>query len=600
MKSLLLSFLILLSGWAFGATVEQNLANGIPVSDQPIVPADGQVWSMYTTTAFRPNPNAKLFTNGWFLTTGTTITSNGNVVQLRASADATLGITDSEGNGLLRIGTDATVFSSTDNSGADVYVQARSGNGTGLYGGSIIFSPGAKAGGGADGLVASYGTLKLSDNAGTGAGSITSVTGQDIDFAAAGGGKLSVSRVMTFPSVHSPFRFGVKEFSDTDSAMMWAYNWDGTGVFTKEDPTDVYWGWNLEGKWTNDAGATYLVESNLDYQAASGSILTLTPNATPGNHNVTSNIITFMVSDTTGLVAGSAVVVAGFTHADYNGTYTVYDVPDGTSFRVVKTTSQACSVVGTISNHTTRRPFTVNIDRATHITSLGLYANQIGFGDETTDTVVNWHRTRGFDDLVIQDNAGIRNVRINVQNGASGDRTFYLASPSTASGGNIIVSPTNVSIVTTSDVTGNTLVATTTATAASLVVATANGAKLTSTSISEEVTVSASPTDSTLNLLPANSYIKAVTYRVTETIDCGMSFDVGVDGDTTRFGQAMPRWIDSTGQTWKVMGTGPAVRLNPYVNGAAAKIRITPDAGEYTTGKVRITVFYETVTEPGN
>ena len=86
-------------------------------------------------------------------------------------------------------------------------------------------------------------------------------------------------------------------------------------------------------------------------KAAVRDTLTLTPSATAGDHTADGTYITFTVSSTAGMTATTTVVVvASFTHADYNGTYRVYDVPSATTFRVAKATAEACSVVGTITH----------------------------------------------------------------------------------------------------------------------------------------------------------------------------------------------------------------------------------------------------------
>lgn len=86
-------------------------------------------------------------------------------------------------------------------------------------------------------------------------------------------------------------------------------------------------------------------------KTAARATLTLTPSATAGDHTADGTYITYTVGSTAGMTATTTVVVvAGFTHADYNGTFRVYDVVDATHFRVSKVTAEACSVVGTITH----------------------------------------------------------------------------------------------------------------------------------------------------------------------------------------------------------------------------------------------------------
>jgi hypothetical protein len=118
---------------------------------------------------------------------------------------------------------------------------------------------------------------------------------------------------------------------------------------------------------------------------------------------------------------------------------------------------------------------------------------------------------------------------------------------------------------------------------------TVNGASLNIKSISEEVTIAAAAfTDSSTNLLPANSFIVCVAYRVTVVIPTAATFDVGVAIDTNRYGELISVAAGTTSTSFKLL-----VPLNPSMQNAAGTIRITPDAiPAAATGKVRITVYY--------
>jgi hypothetical protein len=130
----------------------------------------------------------------------------------------------------------------------------------------------------------------------------------------------------------------------------------------------------------------------------------------------------------------------------------------------------------------------------------------------------------------------------------------------------------------------------------SAIFTTSNGAALNTYTISELVTVAASAfTDSATNLLPANSLIIAVSYKVTVVSTGVTTFDIGVAGDTARYGSVVP---NNTGT-----GTGSSfsltIPLNPSMQKAAAKIRVTPDSVPGAAdGRIRIVTMYQTITAP--
>jgi hypothetical protein len=124
---------------------------------------------------------------------------------------------------------------------------------------------------------------------------------------------------------------------------------------------------------------------------------------------------------------------------------------------------------------------------------------------------------------------------------------------------------------------------------------TSSGAALNTFTITELVTVAASAfTDSTTNLLPANSLIIAVSYRVITASTGAASFDLGVAGDTNRYAAALTNSIGSNGSSFSL-----AIPLNPSMQKAAAKIRVTPNATPGAAdGTIRIVTTYQTITPP--
>jgi parallel beta-helix repeat protein len=128
----------------------------------------------------------------------------------------------------------------------------------------------------------------------------------------------------------------------------------------------------------------------------------------------------------------------------------------------------------------------------------------------------------------------------------------------------------------------------------------ANGAQWISGSATELLTLSTSgtTTDTTANLLPANSIIESVTTDVTTTITTAVSFSVGDPTTAARFSASAGGMtatstrvgIDHWSGAVSTLATGPS-------QAAAAKVRITTNANP-GAGVVRITVFYRQFVAP--
>jgi hypothetical protein len=114
----------------------------------------------------------------------------------------------------------------------------------------------------------------------------------------------------------------------------------------------------------------------------------------------------------------------------------------------------------------------------------------------------------------------------------------------------------------------------------------ANGQQISYKSLSELTTIAAAATTDTVIQIPANVIVKAVSVRVVTVIPTAATFTVTGATSTTVFNTAAV----STAANSTDKGN-----LNcPYNNGAAQKIRITPNATPAAaTGQVRITVWYE-------
>ena len=129
---------------------------------------------------------------------------------------------------------------------------------------------------------------------------------------------------------------------------------------------------------------------------------------------------------------------------------------------------------------------------------------------------------------------------------------------------------------------------------------TANGAQWIEGQSSEEVTLNtgAAATDSVANLLPANSLIEAVEYRITETITTAANFTVGDATQAARFlGTQSTLTAGTTGIG--LLQHNPANASNDLgpVQSAAAKVRITCNAAP-GAGKLRLTIFYRSFVAP--
>jgi hypothetical protein len=112
------------------------------------------------------------------------------------------------------------------------------------------------------------------------------------------------------------------------------------------------------------------------------------------------------------------------------------------------------------------------------------------------------------------------------------------------------------------------------------------GANAQSTAIKQltELTTiaAAADTDTTIQI-PAGAILLGVTARVTVTITGTTTFDLGITGDTDKFGAA----VSSTAATTRVGS------ITPELNASAISVKITPNTTPSdNAGRVRITIHY--------
>ena len=129
---------------------------------------------------------------------------------------------------------------------------------------------------------------------------------------------------------------------------------------------------------------------------------------------------------------------------------------------------------------------------------------------------------------------------------------------------------------------------------------TANGATKTAFSNSELMTLSTggATTDSSANLLPANSVIDGVVCRVTTTITTATDWGISDPTTTLRFSAVNSTMTAGTVQVgMKHLNPEGAAEADGPVQAAAAKLRITT-TGTPGAGAVRCTVFGYTLVAP--
>lgn len=148
------------------------------------------------------------------------------------------------------------------------------------------------------------------------------------------------------------------------------------------------------------------------------------------------------------------------------------------------------------------------------------------------------------------------------------------------------------------DVNGTAGFATSASTPSYIIATPSNGSTATQTYSTELLTLStlAVNTNTAGNLAPANSRIKAITYRVTTTISISTSFMVSVTGGNA-FNSIGTATSAQTGLTSGTTGVlVPAAYADQY-NTSATTLTVTT-IGVAGTGAIRLTIYYETFVPP--
>lgn len=110
--------------------------------------------------------------------------------------------------------------------------------------------------------------------------------------------------------------------------------------------------------------------------------------------------------------------------------------------------------------------------------------------------------------------------------------------------------------------------------------------------LTELTTIAAAATTTTTIQMPANSVVLGVSVRVTTVIPTATSFSVGDSGSATRFSTA--------NVSVAATSTDPGTKAGAYYNATAAGILLTMNGGTpaSNTGRVRVTIYYYSVTPP--
>lgn len=627
-----------------GAIGGGGTANRMPLFTAPLVIGDSQIYN-----------------------------SGGTIGLLGTTADVT-----SDANTFLKADNAviANYTNAADTAGVDVHFRAQSGGadaGANPRGGDITFTSGAAGAGGVGraGQIVSNGTVVLSDQAGTGAGAITTVAAQNLTVFPATTGQLQLSAAPTTADATSSLIIGLKSATDTFVVQAYAaqsanifetQNSAGTPVFLVNSTGGVVIAqnttiginillgttgslrWNAGGADTgiSRTATAAVIEVNNGTRLSTGLLLnacgrisgnapTITPSVVLASHSTDGVYCTITHTTTSVPVPGMVVTLAGWTWTTgaINGTFFIYDCPTTTTFRIV--------LAGQAGNPTVVNTVTVNAQ-----TQLGAAATT---PDKLADVTIGCSATtqKG---LVIQAKAGVSANPFEIQTsvganlfsvGSTGsvitpgfagyfNSTFYTGTYFANYNVNIGAGTSGGVRFTTTYGDPSTVVDATLARSAAGILtsripaAIADGtaaggigsesfknAKCVLQCVSEEVTVAdAATTDSTNNLLPANAYVVGVTARVTVILPGAVTWKLGTAAIDDLFAEALqPGTAGQMTTSWNTghaAGTGgPTAQLIPFANSAAAKIRITPSGlPGAATGKIRITVFYFSLTAPGS
>lgn len=110
--------------------------------------------------------------------------------------------------------------------------------------------------------------------------------------------------------------------------------------------------------------------------------------------------------------------------------------------------------------------------------------------------------------------------------------------------------------------------------------------------LTELTTIAAAATTDTTIQMPANAVVLGVSVRVTTVIPDATSFSVGDSGSATRFSTANVSTAANS--------TDPGTKAGAYYNASALSVRLTMNGGTpaTNTGRVRVTIYYYSITPP--
>ena len=315
----------------------------------------------------------------------------------------------------------------------------------------------------------------------------------------------------------------------------------------------------------------------------------------------TSNVVTVTATTDHFLSVGDMVVIAGVTDTAFNGTFSVTDVTSTTVFKYAQTAGDVSSSSGTILICSA----VVNGTAATSVTSIG---------DYVTNNVEGWVGVAGTEQIL-----QLRNAQLLLSNGESirfRDSTNQSNTAAiTLTSANILqlLGLYNFSTTDISPASGNptlgaaqpfgaaTFAGTVQTNAGNFIEQSANGARWIIGQLSELVTLSGATTDSIASLLPINSIITSVVTRVTTTITGCTGYSVGDATTAARFiNNNTQLSANSTAIGLLHMAGGVATDAAGPTQSAAAALRFTAVGGgaSFSTGEVRVTVFYSQFNGP--
>jgi len=115
----------------------------------------------------------------------------------------------------------------------------------------------------------------------------------------------------------------------------------------------------------------------------------------------------------------------------------------------------------------------------------------------------------------------------------------------------------------------------------------ANGSTMVDGFLTEIHTLAAAATSDTVIGIPAGAVVSHVALRVTTLITGATSFDLGIAGTTSRYGDDLA-----------VTAGTVSVTADPRAYAAPTLLRFTANGGDFTAGVVRVDIHYKLATAP--